>query len=242
MVTKAQQSSPSLLQLAPLPSSHTPGRLKKIEEFIAAGDSYTAGPGCNGNDETFAGDAVRGKRSYPVQMPTDADNWEFINRDKTLPRFSFPAYTGDTTVELLTEQLTRGDFKENNQNLALSHSESPSLLWYRLVGMMPISPSKCSKRFFETLSRGCADDGGNSILNNCIYRAWFPGDCQDTLTNLQKEIDDGSLREKINYALYQVAHAGRESGGADPREAFQVYVPGYIQFFNEVETACDQFS
>jgi hypothetical protein len=92
------------------------------------------------------------------------------------------------------------------------------------------------------LSRGRADDDGNSILNDCIYRAWRPGNCDDTLTNLQKEIDDGSLREKINYALYQVAHAGRESGGANPREQFQVYVPGYIQFFNEVETACDQFS
>jgi hypothetical protein len=70
----------------------------------------------------------------------------------------------------------------------------------------------------------------------------LPKDCQNTLTNLQKEIDDGSIRDKINYALYQVVHAGRESGGATPRETFQVYVPGYIQFFNEQETACDQFS
>jgi hypothetical protein len=90
---------------------------QKVEEFIAAGDSYTAGPGCNGNGELFAGDAARGKRSYPMQMSTDADNWEFINGDNTLPRFSFPAYTGDTTVELVKEQLTRGDFKENNANL-----------------------------------------------------------------------------------------------------------------------------
>jgi hypothetical protein len=53
----------------------------------------------------MAGDAVRGKRSYPMQMSTDADNWEWINGDREIPRFSFPAYTGDTTVELVSEQL-----------------------------------------------------------------------------------------------------------------------------------------
>ncbi|RYO79247.1 hypothetical protein DL766_003823 [Monosporascus sp. MC13-8B] len=39
---------------------------QRVEEFIAAGDSYTAGTGCNGNNEIIAGDAVRGKRSYPM--------------------------------------------------------------------------------------------------------------------------------------------------------------------------------
>lgn len=90
---------------------------QKVEEFIAPGDSYTAGTGCNGNNEIMAGDAVRGKRSYPMQMSTDADNWDFINGDRTLPRFSFPAYTGDKTVELISYQLKKGDYKENNKDL-----------------------------------------------------------------------------------------------------------------------------
>ncbi|RYP58959.1 hypothetical protein DL769_008738 [Monosporascus sp. CRB-8-3] len=151
---------------------------QKVEEFIAAGDSYTAGTGCNGLDEIIAGDALRGKRSYLMQMSTDKDNWGFINGDETLPRFSFPAYTG------------------NDAELS-------------------------------------------NILNDCIYQGWRPKDCQATLSALQKEIDDGTLRDKVNYALYQVAHTGRESGGANPRESFQVYVPSYITFFNEVNTECD---
>jgi hypothetical protein len=87
---------------------------QKIEEFIALGDSYTAGTGCNGLDEIIAGDAVRGKRSYPMQMSVDADNWAFINDgDETLPRFSFHAYIGDTGQELITQQLTQGDYKDD---------------------------------------------------------------------------------------------------------------------------------
>lgn len=90
---------------------------QKVEEFLAPGDSYTAGTGCNGNNEVMVGDAVRGKRFYPMQISIDADDWEFLNRDSTLPRFSFPAYTGDTTVDLIVEQLKKGDYKENNKDL-----------------------------------------------------------------------------------------------------------------------------
>lgn len=87
---------------------------QKIEEFIALGDSYTAGTGCNGNNEIIAGDAVRGKRSYPMQMSQDKDNWGFVNHgDEDLPRFSFHAYTGDTSVELVSQQLKQGDYKDD---------------------------------------------------------------------------------------------------------------------------------
>lgn len=79
-------------------------------------------------------------------------------------------------------------------------------------------------------------------MNNCIYHAWLPKDCSETLKNLQNIIDDGTFRNTVYNALYQVAKTGRESGGADPRENFQVYVPSYMSFYNEVETACDQFS
>lgn len=39
-----------------------------------------------------------------------------------------------------------------------------------------------------------------------------------------------------------MARAGRESGGANPRESFQVYVLSYITFFNDVNTECDSIS
>lgn len=80
-------------------------------------------------------------------------------------------------------------------------------------------------------------------MNDCIYRAWKPGDCQTTLATLQQEIDNGNLRDKINYALYQVAHAGREAGGAVPRESFQVFVLEYLTFFDDgMSPECNDYS
>ena len=81
-----------------------------------------------------------------------------------------------------------------------------------------------------------------SILNNCIYRAWFPGDCQDTLTQLTNMLNDGSFQQKINVALWHVADSGRTAGGAQPIQSFQVYVTSYMQFFNQVNTECDSIS
>lgn len=47
-------------------------------------------------------------------MSLDALSWEYINDDRTLPRFSFHAYTGDKTPQLITEQLKQGAYKANN--------------------------------------------------------------------------------------------------------------------------------
>jgi hypothetical protein len=74
-----------------------------------------------------------------------------------------------------------------------------------------------------------------------VYRAAFPGDCQDTLNNLQRELDSGSFQDKVNYGLFQVAHAGREAGGASPRESFQVFVLEYVTFFG-TGAECNDYS
>lgn len=87
---------------------------QKVEEFIALGDSYTAGTGSNGLKELIAGDAARGQRAYPMQMASDADSWATINdEDDTLPRFSFHAYTGDLSMDLVKKQLTQGDYRDD---------------------------------------------------------------------------------------------------------------------------------
>ena len=89
---------------------------QKIKEFITPGDSYTAGIGCNGIKDAMAWDAYRGKKSYPMQMKDDVDNWEKINGDREPPRLTFPAFTGDTSRELVQEQLNQGPYKDNNWN------------------------------------------------------------------------------------------------------------------------------
>ncbi|EME43461.1 hypothetical protein DOTSEDRAFT_25397 [Dothistroma septosporum NZE10] len=87
---------------------------QKIEDFIAIVDSFTAGTGSNGQGEVLAGDAVRGQRAYPMPMSTDESGWQFVNGGNVaLPRFSFHTYTGDTTVQVVTEQLNSGDYKDD---------------------------------------------------------------------------------------------------------------------------------
>ena len=101
---------------------------EKVQEWIALGDSYTAGTGCNGLQEIVGGgDACRGKRSYPMQMSTDKDGWDFVNGDGDPPRFSFSAYTGDTTVELVSQQLAQGDWKQTNPDLPRHPFGKPQL-------------------------------------------------------------------------------------------------------------------
>jgi hypothetical protein len=59
---------------------------------------------------------------------------------------------------------------------------------------------------------------------------------------LEKSLDDGTLREKINVGLYHVAAAGRQAGGATPRVNFQVFVTSYMTFFNEDDPECNSIS
>nr|OQO27418.1 hypothetical protein B0A51_07869 [Rachicladosporium sp. CCFEE 5018] len=194
---------------------------QKIEEFIAVGDSYTAGTGCNGNDEVIAGDAYRGKRSYPMQMAADVDSWAFINGDATLPRFSFHAYTGATSIEVVTQQLKQGAYKDDK-----------NIEWYQPFGKPQIA----------VMTIGGNDAGLSTILKNCIYQAWKTAECAESLQELQDQINSGTLQDKINVALYNVAATGRAAGGTNPSRSFQVFVLGYPTFFNDQDKWCDDVS
>jgi hypothetical protein len=88
----------------------------------------------------------------------------------------------------------------------------------------------------------CSANSTTSILQDCVYRTWGHGNCQDTIASLQADIDSGKLRDEINFALYNVAHAGRQAGGANQREEFQVFVLSYITFFNDQDAGCDKIS
>ncbi|RAK79429.1 uncharacterized protein BO72DRAFT_494290 [Aspergillus fijiensis CBS 313.89] len=63
------------------------------------------------------------------------------------------------------------------------------------------------------------------------------------LNTLQQEIDNGNLRDKVNYAMYQVAHAGRGAGGASPPESFQVFALEYFTFFDDaLNPICNNYT
>jgi hypothetical protein len=55
------------------------------------------------------------------------------------------------------------------------------------------------------------------------------------LEDIEKDLDPqkGQFQQKVIYALYEVAHAGRLARGAEPRESFQVFVLEYLTFFSD---------
>lgn len=80
------------------------------------------------------------------------------------------------------------------------------------------------------------------ILNDCIYRAWLPGDRDQTLTNLENKLASTDFENQLITTLVDVMARGRAEGRPDPPEGFQIYTAGYVQFWNHDDEACDHIS
>ena len=82
----------------------------------------------------------------------------------------------------------------------------------------------------------------HSALNDCIYRAWRPGDCTQTLNNIEIEIATTAFESELIDLLVKIVLRGRAAGGAQPSESFQVYIGGYPQFWNHDDLGCNDIS
>src|SRR5207249_2737941 len=80
------------------------------------------------------------------------------------------------------------------------------------------------------------------IINDCIYRAWRPGNCDQTLNNVGNLIASQSFQNDLIETLVRIVARGRQSEGASPPESFQVYIAGYVQFWNHDDPGCDDVS
>lgn len=82
----------------------------------------------------------------------------------------------------------------------------------------------------------------NRILNACVYRAWRPPNCLDALNALDEKIQSTATSNELISTLVQIVLRGREEKGADPPENFQLYISGYVQFWNHDDKGCDTVS
>lgn len=64
----------------------------------------------------------------------------------------------------------------------------------------------------------------------------------DALNALDKKLKDSDTTTKLVKTFANVVLRGREERGADPVESFQVYVSGYIPFWNDEDAGCDTIS
>lgn len=80
-----------------------------MDQITAVGDSYTAGIGSNGKRDKLKNSfkCSRYDKAYPNQLVRD-HGWQDWN-SQTTPALNFGACSGDTTKELLSEQLKQDD-------------------------------------------------------------------------------------------------------------------------------------
>ncbi|KAM7217368.1 SGNH hydrolase-type esterase domain containing protein [Rhypophila decipiens] len=192
-----------------------------VSEIIALGDSFTSGVGSNGLLERFAGVAGRGLRSYPIQMVRDLDMWEIINGERKEPRLTFLAHHSDTTEDVIERQLVNdGPFQKDSWELARGAPfGNPQL------AVMTVGGNDASVAY---------------ILNDCVFRAWRPQNCDETINRTVSLLMSTEYESRLRNTMLAVIAQGRKARGAYPPESFQLYVAEYANIFNDNNPECDQ--
>ncbi|KAF4632520.1 hypothetical protein G7Y89_g5607 [Cudoniella acicularis] len=182
-----------------------------VTQFIALGDSFTAGVGSNGNPDYNSGygDCSRYDKAYPYQLQ-NLDAWEEFNGGVT-PVINFGACTGAKMRDLVDRQLNLGD--GTWRDVPYHDFGRPQL------AVMTISGN---------------DVGFTKILD--------ASDCQTTLNDVQTQIASEQFELDLIDTLSRVALRGRTAAGATPPNSFQVYISGYVPFWNDVDMGCDEIS
>ncbi len=66
--------------------------------------------------------------------------------------------------------------------------------------------------------------------------------CDSVLTAIENKLSDLGFQGALDQTILAIAIKGRVNGGANPPESFQVFVNGYIPFWNEVDEGCNTVS
>ncbi|KAF1987753.1 hypothetical protein K402DRAFT_330113 [Aulographum hederae CBS 113979] len=86
------------------------------------------------------------------------------------------------------------------------------------------------------------DLGFSDIVNNCIFCFYKTEDCDTTLKKAEETVASQDLETRLVSTYTEVLAAGRQAGGANPPESFQLFVAGYIPFFNQDDPGCDDIT
>ncbi|KAH7074078.1 SGNH hydrolase-type esterase domain-containing protein [Paraphoma chrysanthemicola] len=191
--------------------------------MLAVGDSYTAGIGANGDwDELGFTNCSRYEQSWPMQL-RERNDWNDAN-DGHKPSLTFGACSGNLMKDLRERQLTQGEPIDTTK-----------------ADFTPIG-----KPQIAVLTISGNDAGFAKIVNDCVFRYW-KGDapepmlgCDQRLAMAEGIINDAQFKKDLLSTYSAVIKAGREAKGANPPEAFQAYVGGYIRLWNQDDEQCDK--
>ncbi|KAL9077076.1 MAG: hypothetical protein Q9157_003499, partial [Trypethelium eluteriae] len=195
---------------------------QQVEQVLAIGDSFTAGIGSDGERNYYhgSGDCRRFAQAWPVQL-TNNPGWTDFNGN--LPGLTFGACSGAKM-----NNQGWGDDNGLNQNQLEQGDPNPNLE-YTPIGQPQIAVMTITGN----------DVGFRDAIVNCVYTPFPNFDCQGTLNNIGNTIASIEFKEELVQTLVNVVAAGRIARGCPTSENFQVYIAGYVGFWNHDDAGCD---
>ncbi|KAF2653161.1 hypothetical protein K491DRAFT_680761 [Lophiostoma macrostomum CBS 122681] len=186
-----------------------------VKDWVALGDSYSAGPGA-GNEYDPGGGSGKCMRRHLAYAPILQADENMLGPNgprNQKPTFTFAACTGDTTKDLL-------DFSDPNAN--------------------QLQKIRSGETTFATLSIGGNDILFADILAVCVYGKTLKNVGRTCGKELEKagailfgRDFHGRYMQMLDYVITE------KFKWQEPNEASVLYQTGYIQFFDDFTTYCD---
>ncbi|EPE35691.1 SGNH hydrolase [Glarea lozoyensis ATCC 20868] len=181
-----------------------------ITEWLAIGDSFSAGISADGPSDELNWRCSRFKMSYPYQM----QNSNRMPGNKTSRKLTFGSCTGESMSDVVNNQIALG--------------EPVSGATYPKIG----NPQVVS------LSVSGNDVGFGDVVNNCLYH-WFGYHECDKYLNKSTEIirnETNLVGMKLIVTLTQILSNLRQTKHG---KHVQLYVTAYPRFWNDENPQCD---
>lgn len=160
--------------------------------------------------------------------------WEEFNGG-TYPDLNFGASTGALMKDMIDKQINLGD--GTWRDLEYHDFGRPQL------AVLSISGNDIG---FTNILNACQHPSASArnvlTISGVFKYSLAPGDCQTVLADAKKQIASEDFEAQLIDTFSRVALRGRTAAGATPPSAFQVYVAGYIPFWNPDDTGCDEIS
>ncbi|TVY27287.1 Lipase [Lachnellula hyalina] len=201
----------SIIAAANIPKYVPPTLNRDITDWLAIGDSFSAGISADVPADELNWSCSRFKQSYPNQM----NNNQRLPGHSTSRTFVFGSCSGGKMEDVIKDQITLGNpvLADNNP--------------------------KIGKPQIGTISISGNDLGFGEIVNACLYHWTGYGDCTALLKAAHAKLDDpGKAFEYEVLDVFSKVMARARSANSN----FQLYITGYVEFWNAVDTQCDTVS
>ncbi|KAF2648272.1 hypothetical protein K491DRAFT_684818 [Lophiostoma macrostomum CBS 122681] len=145
-----------------------------------------------------------------------------FGKDEKQPNLTFGACSGNVMKDVREKMLEQGPAMDTRKLMSKDNPYTP-------IGKPQIAAMTISGN----------DMKFSGIITDCAFRYMPKMGCDQRLDDSRSIVESSDFKNELRLTFAKVISAGREAGGADPPESFQLYVGGYIHLFNPVDLDCD---